>query len=389
MGKRWIICKVSQAAQSPTYWWFCIGTPICSSFSNLHRTFDVATYCVYRDCMVPWKKKTNVCWSEQKFCQKYSVIMLLISKRRTRKNVKEAKMSWDVGVRQIIQNRKQVSNKQTFCWLFRCLSDKSWNVAANMYLSQICAIFPSSPLFSSWRSLLTFLCLGNFHFHSHTWNIQICLLLASKAGQMQQLFENKILQFPKVRGRGGADYGLFRISSWQYTKCPSLSSSIIYTYSTGNGILLLFLVLWSSKYLWYLTIFDKLRFGKLGSLHIAAMLCNWMLEWRDSDKHLLCVTTDVSSDCDCWLLTRWMSRKGLCRAETLVHQGGVVVWYGVVLRCDGPPGRCGRDHGPPGRGGGELAAIWDVTALTHCDRWDWSFGWCCRRGKSKNKMTKK
>ena len=47
MGKRWIICKVSQAAQSPTYWWFCIGTPICSSFSNLHPTFDVETYFVY------------------------------------------------------------------------------------------------------------------------------------------------------------------------------------------------------------------------------------------------------------------------------------------------------------------------------------------------------
>ena len=152
--------------------------------------------------------------------------MLLISKRRTRKDVKEAKMWWE--------NRKfmQVSNKQTFCWLFRCLSDKSWNVAANMYLSQICAIFPLLPLFSSWRSLLTFLCLGNFHFHSHTWNIQICLLLASKAGQMQQLFENKILQFLKVRR--GADYGLFRISSWQYTKCPSLSSSTIYTYSTSK-----------------------------------------------------------------------------------------------------------------------------------------------------------
>ena len=57
MGKRWIICKVSQAAQSPTYWWFCIGTPICSSFSNLPRTFDVATYCIYGDCMVPCKTK--------------------------------------------------------------------------------------------------------------------------------------------------------------------------------------------------------------------------------------------------------------------------------------------------------------------------------------------
>ena len=130
--------------------------------------------------------------------------MLLISKTRTRKNVKEAKMWWDEEERQMIQNRKfmHVSNKQTFCWLFRCLSDKSWNVAANMYLSQICAIFPLLPLFSSWRSLLTFLCLGNFHFHSHTWNIQICLLLPSKAGQMQQLFENKILQFLKVRGGG-------------------------------------------------------------------------------------------------------------------------------------------------------------------------------------------
>ena len=70
-----------------------------------------------------------------------------------------------------------------------------------VFVPNLCHI-PPPPLFSSWRSLLTFLCLGNFHFHSHTWNIQICLLLPSKAGQMQQLFENKILQFLKVRGGG-------------------------------------------------------------------------------------------------------------------------------------------------------------------------------------------
>ena len=161
--------------------------------------------------------------------------MLLISKRRTRKNVKEAKMWWDVGDKWF--KTENLCRLQT-SRLFADCSDAYLTNPEMLQQICICPKFvpysPSLPLFSSWRSLLTFLCLGNFHFHSHTWNIQICLLLASKAGQMQQLFENKILQFLKVRA---ADYGLFRISSWQYTKCPSLSSSTIYTYSTGKILL--------------------------------------------------------------------------------------------------------------------------------------------------------
>ena len=154
--------------------------------------------------------------------------MLLISNRRTRKKYEggEDVMRW---------RRKTNDSKQK---IYACFKQADFLLIVQMLIWQIlkcCSKYvfvpnlchiPPPPLFSSWRSLLTFLCLGNFHFHSHTWNIQICLLLPSKAGQMQQLFENKILQFLKVRG---ADYGLFRISSWQYTKCPSLSSSTIYT----------------------------------------------------------------------------------------------------------------------------------------------------------------
>ena len=44
----------------------------------------------------------------------------------------------------------------------------------------------------------------------------------------------------------------------------------------------------------------------------------------------------------------------------------------------------GRDHGPPGALVGNWWRCGMSPALTYCDRWDWSLGWCCRRGKSKN-----
>ena len=144
--------------------------------------------------------------------------------------MKEGKMWWDVETNDSKQKIYAGFKQADFLLIVQMLI---WQIlkccSKYVFVPNLCHI-PPPTMFSSWRSLLTFLCLGNFHFHSHTWNIQICLLLASKAGQMQQLFENKILQFLKVRG--GADYGLFRISSWQYTKCPSLSSYTIYTESS-------------------------------------------------------------------------------------------------------------------------------------------------------------
>ena len=58
-------------------------------------------------------------------------------------------------------------------------------------------------VFSSWGSLLTFLCKANFHFHSgsYTWNIQIWLLIAFR--QMQQL-DLKTNFATRGKKRGGA-----------------------------------------------------------------------------------------------------------------------------------------------------------------------------------------
>ena len=115
-------------------------------------------------------------------------------------------------------------------------------------------------VFSSWGSLLTFLCKANFHFHSgsYTWNIQIWLLIAFKADATAR-FENKFHNSWKEKGEAVAVCDLGVNLSFINASCKECSA-------------LQWHLFWTRKINWKVNSVDfYITFAS------EVMMCSWML----------------------------------------------------------------------------------------------------------------